>query len=205
MTMKDNRGFTLVEILVAGTMLIFIVAAGMAVFSGGISSATKGKRHGSMTSYAQMALLAIAADIRCAVEHDDFWMKSLNARHDDGDGDTIDFVMALPNPERKEPEVGGRSEIGYYIDNDPETEVRWLLRREDRTPDDDLLEGGVVSLVGPYVAELDLEFYDGLLWQSGWEGEVGFPRAVRVGIVVVDEYEIERPKHFTTTVPIMAH
>ena len=93
--------------------------------------------------------------------------------------------------------------MGYYIENDPDTEVRWLLRREDATPDDDLLGGGAVALAGPYVAAMDFEFYDGLFWQAGWENPQQFPKAVRIGILVVDENETENPIVFSTTVPIM--
>ena len=94
--------------------------------------------------------------------------------------------------------------MGYYIENDPDTEIQWLLRREDSTLDEDPLEGGAVALAGPYVAALDLEFYDGLYWQSGWDDTEQFPKVVDIQILVVDEYAIENPMVFRTTVPIMA-
>jgi type II secretion system protein J len=196
--------FTLVEMLITASMLALIATAGFAVFSGGIRSAAKVKRYGEMLSNAQMALRAMSADIRAALAYGNFRLVSLDVQHEQRDCDTIDFIIIRPNPQRKEPDEGGRAEVGYYIDNDPDTEAQWLLRREDRTLDDDPLEGGYLSLAGPFVSELNLEFYDGLAWQSGWDDRTKFPKAVRIQIVVQDEKEIEKPRVFSTTVPIMA-
>jgi len=202
--MKARRAFTLVEMLVTSTMLALIAMAGFAVFSGAVRSAAKVGRYGAMLSHGQMALEAMVTDIRAAVAYGDYRLVSLDVEYQGRDCDTIDFIIARPNPERKEPDEGGRAEVGYYIDNNPDTEGQWLVRREDRTLDDDPLEGGRLSLAGPFVSELDFEFYDGLVWQSGWDDRTKFPRAVRIYIVVEDEDEVERPRLFCTTVPIMA-
>lgn len=202
--MRSRRAFTLVEMLVTTAMLAVITVAGFAAFSGGMRSSGKAKRFGAMVGRGQMALRAMTADIRAALAHEKVRLTSLDAEYEGRNCDTIDFIIARPNPDRKEPEEGGLSEIGYYIDSDPDTEAEWLLRREDKTLDDDPLEGGAVSLAGPYVSELNVEFHDGLDWKSGWDDARSFPRAVRVQIVVVDEDEIEKPMVFTTTVSIMA-
>lgn len=202
--MIDRRGFTLVEILVSSMMLALVATAGFAVFSGGIRSAAKARRHGAMTAYAQRALLAMASDIRSSVPHEKYRLKSLDVQLADGDFDTIDFIVARPQLRGDENDTSSRSEIGYYIDTIAETEAKWLLRREDRTPDDDLLEGGNVSMAGSHVSELNLLFFDGLMWQSGWENEIGHPKAVNIEIVVVDEDEIEKPMRFTTSVSLVA-
>jgi type II secretion system protein J len=203
--MRCRRGFTLVELLVTTSMLGLLAAGGLAALTTGTRSAAKAKRYGAMVAHGQATLQAMATDIRAAVEHGDFQMISLDARYEGLAADTIDFIAAdRVRLAKGEPGVGGRCEIGYYIENDPDTEVKWLLRREDSTLDDDPLEGGAVSLAGPHVAELNLEFYDGLYWESGWEEKTGFPEAVRIQVVVVDEDEIENPMVFNTTVPIMA-
>jgi len=201
--MRNRRAFTLVEMLVTSSMLAMIAAAGFAVFSGGIRSAAKARRCGRMISQGQLALQAMAADIRSAVAHGDTRLTSLDVKYEGRNCDTIDFIVARPNPERKQPDESGRSEVGYYIDKNPDTKPR-LLRREDRTLDDDPLEGGAASVIGPAVTDLELEFFDGMMWRSGWEEQTGFPRGVRLQIVVVDEDEIEKPMVFRTTVSIMA-
>jgi len=152
-----------------------------------------------------MALQAMTADIRSAVAHGKFRMVSLDAQDELGrDTDTIDFILSRPNPTRKKKNEGGRAEVGYSIGALPDGESRWLLRREDRTLDDDPLEGGAAALAGSHVTELNLDFYDGKEWQAGWTSSESFPQAVRIHVVVVDEDDTEKPMRFTTTVAVMA-
>jgi len=203
--MRGRRGFTLVEMLVTASMLVIIVTAAFAAFSAGMRSAAKVRRCGDMLSRGQMALRAITEDIRAAVAHGDIKLTSLDVTYEGGACDTLDFTIVRPNPTRKMPDEGSRSEIGYYIDNDPDTEAEWLLRREDTTLDDDPRGGGRAGLVGPFVRQLNFQFFDGTFWRSGWEGdEEVLPLAVRVDIEVIDEHETEKPMLFRTTVPIMA-
>ena len=203
--MNRRRGFTLVELLIATTMMAFLAGAAFAALSAGTGAAGKAKRHGALLAHGQAALHAMTADIRAAVEHGDDRLVSLDTEYEGRAADTIDFVAAVrAKLGRDEPGTTGRCEVGYYIENDPDTEIRWLLRREDGTVDDDVLEGGAVALAGPYVAALDLAFYDGQYWQSGWDDTERFPKAVDIQIVVVDEYGIENPLVLRTTVPILA-
>ena len=71
--------------------------------------------------------------------------------------------------------------------------------------DDDPLEGGRASQVGPQVTDLNIEFFDGVLWSNGWDNDEKFPEAVYVRIVVVDRDGIEQSRVFATTVGIMAN
>ena len=210
--MKGRRGFTLVELLVASSMMALLAGAGYVVFAAGVRSAQTVREVSAKVARAERALAAMAADIRAAVEHDGVRLTSLDATYEGKDSDTIDFIAARTRRAADDPEASSRCEVGYYIDNDPATESRWLLRREDSTIDDDALEGGTFSQAGAFVSELNLEFYDGLEWVSGWEDQEKFPVAVRIGVVVVDEAldeladeaEMGEPMYFETTVSIQA-
>ena len=202
--MGNRRAFTLVELLVTSSMLALLGSAGYVVFAAGIRSAQKARRLNAMVAHAEQAVTAMAVDIRAAVEHDGVRMTSLDSLYEGRDVDTLDFIAARTRRGEREPGATARCEIGYYIDNDPDTEARGLLRREDGTLDDDPLEGGAASLAGPYVSELDLEFFDGLDWVSGWEDPERFPSAIHIDIIVVDQYEMEPPLHFETTVLVPA-
>ena len=203
--MNARCGFTLVELLVATTMLVLLTAGGFAVLHAGMGAGSKAKHYNDMASRGQAALQSMASDIRVAVLSEQYCLISLDEQYGGRDADTIDFVAAKPPRLNQEDEVAtGHCEVGYYIENDPDTEVQWLLRREDGSLDEDALEGGAVTLAGPYVGALNLEFYDGLYWQSGWDDEEELPVAVYVQITVEDEDERENPLVLSTTVPIMA-
>ncbi len=203
--MNARRGFTMIELLVATTMLVLVTGAGFAVLHAGTRAAAKTKRYNAMMARGQAALQSMASDIRAAVLVDDFGLVSLDREYDGLDADTIDFITAkAPRLDQDLPAAIGRCEVGYYIENDPDSEYRWLLRREDGSLDDDHLEGGAVTLAGPYVAALNLLFYDGLFWQSGWDDDEELPVAVNIEITVVDEDEQENPLILSSTIPIMA-
>lgn len=208
--MKSERGFTMVEMLVAIMLLSLLTASGFAVLSAGTRAAAKTKRYNNMLNYGQAALTTMASDIRTAVVRNKFALASLDREYEGHDADTIDFIAAkspkLPPEEDAEdaaPPVG-RCEVGYYIENDADTEVEWLVRREDGSLDDDPLEGGSITLAGPQVTDLNLEFYDGIEWQDGWDDQGVMPVAVRIRILVMDVDEQENPLALSTTVPILA-
>ena len=201
---RHALGFTLVEMLVATAMFALLVAAALSVFSAGTRSGAKTRRCKEMVAHGQMALDSMCAALRAAVTHDNAKITSLNAQYDGRDCDTMDFAIVRVNPDRKEPDEGGRSEVGYYINNDPNVGTMGLVRREDRTPDDDLLEGGKATLIAPFVSQLNIEFFDGEQWVAGWANERGTPRAARIQIVVLDEAQLENPLFLTTTVSVMA-
>jgi type II secretion system protein J len=203
--MNARHGFTLVELLVATTMLVLLTAAGFAVLNAGMHAGGKSKRYNAMAARGQAALQIMASDIRAAVRSDDYWLVSLDNEYEGRDADTLDFVVAkAPRLQQEDVVAVGHCEVGYYIENDPDTEYQWLLRREDGRLDEDHLEGGAVTLAGPYVVALNLQFYDGLYWVSGWDDEEELPVAINIQIAVQDEDELENPLILSTTVPIMA-
>ncbi len=202
--MVGRRGFTLVELLVTSGMLAMLASAGFAAFSAGTRSAIKTKRYARMIAHGQAALNSMARDISACIDHGDFPLTSLDAQFEGADTDTIDFIVPRIKEILPEEGAGTLCEVGYYIDNDPDTEGQWLTRREDYTFDDDPLEGGTLTPAGPFVSELNFEFYDGLYWYDGWTLQESMPQAVRIRILVLDEDEIEEPMFFSTTVSIMA-
>jgi type II secretion system protein J len=208
----SRRGFTLVEMLVTTTMLALIVGAGTAVFSAGTRSAAKAKRYDAIVAQGQRALQRICRDLRAAARQEGFSLTALDVQQEGHDCDTLDLIVARPNPERKLPDEGAWAEVGYSLAKNSTDgkrakaagEIRGLLRREDPTLDDDPLEGGTMHLVAPLVSDLNFEFYDGLSWKAGWDDATALPRAVHIQVTAEDEEGIENPMLFSTTIWLMA-
>jgi len=201
--MRDRRAFTLIEMLVATSMLTMLAVGGYLALTAGTQSARKVRRVGRMVAAAQTALQQMACDVRAAVAHaDKIRLTSLDVQYEGYDADTIDFMT----PCKADPEngVGGRCEVGYWIDNDETTDAHGLVRREDGTLDAEPLAGGVTRLISPLVSELNLTFYDGVEWVDGWDDAKRFPQAVRICIVVEDADGMEAPRYFETTVSVPA-
>ena len=203
--MAGQRGFTLAELLMATVLLTLLAAGGMAAFSAGTRAAAKMKRCDSMVAHAQAALESMTNDLHAATQRaNNYCMMALDTQREGRDTDTIDFLVAGPPKSDFEDSVpAGYCEVGYSIGESPETGQPCLMRREDSTPDDDLLEGGTSLPVAPGVSELNIEFYDGIEWVSGWSTPKQFPKAVRIQIAVVDEDGSETPRKFSTTVALM--
>lgn len=200
--MQQRNGFTLIELIVATSMLAILAAASYTALATGTRAATKVKRYNNMIAHGQIALQTIASDLRAAIIHDKFVLTALDRQTEALPTDTIDFIaVGHPHLNYQEP-TAGRYEVGYYIENDPDTDFQWLVRREDATLDEDPLEGGAITLAGPYVTSLNLSFYDGIQWYSSWIQQEDLPKVVYVEILVVDKDEIENPIPFSTTIPI---
>ena len=131
-------------------------------------------------------------------------LTSQEAEDEGRECDTLGFVIGRINPDYKDPDEGGHAAVAYYLNTDPASGPRGLLRRENRTTGDDFLTAGRVALVAPGVTQLKLEFYDGVAWAAGWSNDQDFPKAVRISIVVEDEAGLENSLFFTTTVSVMA-
>ena len=76
-------------------------------------------------------------------------MTALDVQLNGHECDTLDMVIARPNPDYPSPDEGGRASVGYYLNSDPNAGPVGLLRRENRLPGDDPLTGGRVALSRP--------------------------------------------------------
>jgi general secretion pathway protein J len=191
-----NRGFTLVEVMVAAAILALIMAIIYGAFAGSIKTMEISTEGGDVYRKARLILNHIAEDISCAYlpttqENSNIQYAFIgDDREENGlPRDTLSFTStALPV---KGPGTGLK-EIGYGITLDPETDEPALVMREDVTPDGHVDEGGRSYLIGEGIWGLDFTFFDarGRDWER-WDSTASIfggklPRRVRIAVYYKD-------------------
>ncbi len=196
-----HRGFTLVELLVAGLITTFIVGT-ISVSLGQVSNAKSSSRK-QLESYlrADAALSAIRRDIATTLRRADlFWTRlmlidgtvSSPLGHLDSD-EILVFDMRL-RPTRTVDYIGEgmEYETQYRIEEDDLGPVLW--RRRDSVPDEYLLGGGMAVPLVAGIVSLKMEVYDGYLWYEDWDSDFdGLPVAVRVTVIASGHRDGEDP------------
>lgn len=201
-----ESGFTLVELILAGSITAMVVVAAVTSLVVAMRSHAARRDVTAVYESAGAALQMIRRDLLSvflAPVDNRTRFVGLDMEESGLPIDQLIFMSTGNNPAES---MGGESdlmEVHYYIDSDDSTEERWLQRRTDATPDDDPFTGGTVSLLGPHVVALDFQYYDGLEWWEDWDSKDAIPVCVSVGIAVRDERKAkpeEEARTFTTMV-----
>jgi type II secretion system protein J len=196
MLQLKNKGFTLVEVMVAAGILALIMAIIYGAFAGSIKTMEISTEGGDVYRKARLILNHMAQDVSCAYlpsERENAGIQYAFVGEDsEEDGlprDTLSFTTTAPpvqDPSK------GLKEIGYGFIHDPETDEPALVMREDVTPDDHVDEGGRTYLIGAGIWGLDFTFYDarGRDWER-WDSTASIfdgklPQRVKIAIYFKD-------------------
>jgi len=197
-----NRGFTLVEVMIAAAILALIVTILYGAFAGSIKTMEISSEGGEVFRKARVILNRMTQEISCAyLPYTDKEKKEALTDiqyafvgEDKAEGglpqDTLSFTstaLPLKGPCR------GLKEVGYYLAPDPETDEPSLLMREDTTPDDRIDDGGRSHLLAEGIWGLDFTYYDerGREWNR-WDSTSPIfagriPQSVKISLFFKDE------------------
>lgn len=190
---SDRRGFTLVEALIATTILSLIVTV---IY---MSFATTGRNVEQAEAARDMADLARTLTSRIAND-------ITNAYYTNAMPETIFYGASMPGDEdarfdsislttlsswrrsnTKETEL---CEIGYRFVPLAGGHGMKLLRREKRELNRDYppLEGGSEYLITEHVTGMQLRYYDGAAWTDGWDSRTrnALPKEVEIQLALDD-------------------
>ncbi|MGI9014604.1 MAG: prepilin-type N-terminal cleavage/methylation domain-containing protein [Phycisphaerales bacterium] len=184
-----RRGFTLVELILAVTVSVFIFSA---VFSSldQLTSAREISRS-RMAAYvkADAALNAVRRDITSVLRSDDLFLcKFRIADGVAGAFDRDDLLLfsnrlRVSRPGQFVPSEGMEYEVQYRVVDDERGSV--LMQRRDAVPDEYYDGGGIVTPLVEDVISLNVEATDGENWFPTWDSDIqGMPRGVSVEVVV---------------------
>jgi prepilin-type N-terminal cleavage/methylation domain-containing protein len=213
MSRSANRGFTLVEVLVAAAILALIISIIYSAFAGSIKTMEISTEGGEVYRKARVVLYRMAQEISCAYllteqEGAEVGTSAFIGEDREREGlpaDTLWFTStALP--------LGGRcrglKQIGFYVDVDPETEKPVLMMREDTMADDPNAHGVKSVPLGEGISGIDFTYYDsqGREWKR-WDTTMPLfakhlPRRVKIALFFKDERD--EPLVLTTTALVFA-
>lgn len=191
-----RSGITLVELLIAMTILVVLTGSTMVIFRG----ITGAWRTGQMRTerYQQARLLFDLFNRELATNVMDLRYPFIGL---DADGpeqinsastaDEVYFVGTLPGR-------AGLVERGYWVDD-----AQHLMCHDDEPADGDYASG-VSELCGTKIEKFDVTYFDGSQWLSAWDGRPAglqaalLPKAVHIVLVVGGE----APRRFETVIYI---
>lgn len=184
-----QKGFTLVEILIALAILAMIVASTFTIFRSSSTSWQKGQTRSERYHNARVAVGRISKEISQAVISENSLSRFI------GEKKEVSFISFVSTAA----EVFELAEIEYWLDRDQ----KLLMRNEDVEPDYDFSTQEHSDILADNISELEFSYYDGLDWKDTWdsdlagddeEGDAGqtetqgiLPKAVRIRIKVEDK------------------
>jgi len=198
---QNQHGFTLIEIMLALTLMAFLTALLWGTMAQTAKVKTRIERAQDRTHTVRVALMRMSREIEMAfvnaetsgtqerrtmfsgVAHGDFdelrfsWFGHLRFRADQAEGDT--------------------AQVSYFSQLDPEDSMLTnLLRRETRRLEakDPKLIPGETYLLCPAISRLKFAYYDYKQkdWREEWDttkadGQTYLPTQVRISLTVLDE------------------
>lgn len=192
-----RRGFTLVELVLAAILSVFVAAAATTSISQLLRARSSADARQQAHSRADAAGAMIANDLRNAVRNADLLFAQVTIRNGvglNGDGDSLLLLAKGSRPVRGDsfsPE-GEEYEVQYRVEPDGNDRPS-LWRRMDPAFDPYIDGGGIAAPVVPGVVSLTLLGYDGSAWYEEWRSdEHGMPHAVKLTVVGVSDNGRER-------------
>lgn len=186
-----RRGFTLVELIVAGVIIAGITAAVSTALSMALRAQRMSQTRQEALMRADAAAVRIARDLKNIVRDGDLYYARVAILDQERDGRARDEMLVYSrSTEVVRPlgdgAEGGEFEVQYRLMDSAGREGRAggvLFRRVDPVPDLVPSGGGVVFPVVEGVLSLSLEAFDGNEWRTEWESDRdGYPHAVRVTV-----------------------
>jgi type II secretion system protein J len=185
-----RRGFTLIELMVAG-MMAAILLGGVTTSLSQLGSAKSISRHRlEAFSRCDTALRTIRKDIISVLRRDDLFdtrilISDFTGRFDGQLVDQDELLVFNGNLRaNKEIDFNGEGleyETQFRLEDNEISSALW--KRRDAILDDNPIGGGMAIPIAEGIISLQLEAFDGLSWFGQWDSdELGIPTAIRVTV-----------------------
>jgi type II secretory pathway pseudopilin PulG len=187
---RVRRGFTLIELMVAG-MMASIVLGGITTSLSQLGSAKSISRQ-RLEAYSRCdtALRTIRKETISVLRRDDLFdtrilISDFTERYLGEDVDRDELLVFNGNVRaNKEIDFNGEGleyETQLRVENNDVSSALW--KRRDAILDDNPIGGGMAIPVANGIVSLQLEAFDGAVWLAEWDSdEFGIPMAIRITV-----------------------
>ncbi|MBI5417556.1 prepilin-type N-terminal cleavage/methylation domain-containing protein [Candidatus Poribacteria bacterium] len=186
----SEAGFTLIEVLIAGTILSIIIFIIYSTFSNTTNAIERNQLKIEFNQESRVIINRMEKEISSAFfskENINIRFKGEKSSFQENDNDRLDFVSTL-NPPKKDTRESELMEVGYYLKFGESNEYGTLVRRYSGQVDDAIDKGGYEEALGERVKSLGFRYFDGSEWQDTWDtnNKGQLPRLLKVIIIFQD-------------------
>ncbi|MBI4649976.1 prepilin-type N-terminal cleavage/methylation domain-containing protein [Candidatus Desantisbacteria bacterium] len=187
----DEKGFTLIEILVASSIVGIVVFIIYFTFSNTSKAIEKSKSRIDSSQESRVILNKMEKEISSAFFSQQnilIRFKGDDGKNDNNDSDQLNFISTL-NPYKSDVNESDLMEIGYYIKYGENTSSGNLIRRYSGTVDDNIENGGYEQILGQNIKGLNFRYYDKEEWIDSWDTNSKgiLPKMVEIAITFMDD------------------
>jgi type II secretion system protein J len=209
---KGLKGFTLLEVLVSVAILAIIMAALYSAYTSNVEAIQIARENGQVEQMARIVLDQMSKDLESAISElpvpSENVQLGLIGKTEEGDGnrlDRIDFTTLTHLALNDQGPSTDLCEVGYRIVQDAEQQnILVLLRRDERSPDEDFTEGGNIQEMARNVVEFKITYQNSQgeeldNWNSAQSDAASqLPVLIKIRLVLKDG--LEREHVFTTSI-----
>ena len=172
-------GFTLVEVLVALTILSMVLSIIFAAMSLGIRSWEKGSSIEETAQDLRALSMRLSNEIGSMYPYI-IYINGAKTYVFQGERERLGFVTTNENSMPDLPR-GGTKWVNYFLDRD-----KGLVAREKILPDSSVMEDkdGRLTEVEPSIEDLRFQYLESSIWNDSWDAneKKGFPEAIKVNL-----------------------
>ncbi|MHC4325607.1 MAG: PulJ/GspJ family protein [Planctomycetota bacterium] len=187
--LSKKTGFTLVEVLVASTIGVFIAMVAVGALRAIIASAEKVDSNINAAAEVRFAANMISRDLRNFYNNDDIentkFIGTLEALEENNYTSYLIFYTLSRTKARVDHPEGDLYEVEYYLAQEGETSL--LMRRFWPNPSKEyeyIEPGGILTVIAEDIGTFEVQYFDGEEWFEEWPEEMqALPELVSVSIV----------------------
>ena len=184
---NTNRGFTLIELMIASMILSIIISAVYYTYRTAMDSYQRAQNQAELFQNAQASVESLGNDLRGA-------FKQFVATKG-----KLDIVTSFNRSHPPDKDYGFTEVKYYYADG--------LTREEEPLVQGEVEVKPVPEMIAPWVSKIEFDYSDGQSWYDSWDSSIlkSMPAAVRVTLEITGQ-DPKYPQHnkFSTIIPVFA-